>query len=319
MNFNIIDEKINDAKKIVILTHIIPDGDAVGSACLFAQYLQTIGKDAKVYFQEKLNKDFLKLNIDDLITYQEPKDFDLIICVDCANSDRLGKYEPLVKSSINSIAVDHHISFSEFASCNFLNAKSSSTCEFLYDIFQELHYKIDNRMAELMYLGIIRDSGGFMYDNTTSHTHYVVGKLIDIGIDFVRLNRQFMNTLSMQNALVLKIALNNLEFHNHCKFAISTITKSELRSIGATINDTGIVVSQLLSIEPVEVAVFATEVYDGIFKVSFRTKYDIDANAIAKVFGGGGHAKASGCQIYGTRGKVVDALLKTVGQFLREN
>ncbi len=317
MDFEIIKNKINQAQKIAIFTHIIPDGDAVGSACTVAHYLQSIGKEAKVYFQEQLSDEYVKLHIDDLISYQEPTDYDLIICTDCSNSERVGKYEPFVQSCDNTIAIDHHIAFDDFAANNFLSVKSSSTCEFLFDIFQALDFKIDKRMAELMYLGIIRDSGGFMYNNTTAHTHYVAEKLFDLGINHEWLNRQYMNTISLQNAMVLKYALNNLALFESNRFAISTITRKELQNIGATINDTGIVVSQILSIDSVEVAIFATEVSAGVFKVSIRSKYDIDANKIAQVFGGGGHSKASGCKVYGSREKVVELFLREVRKVIK--
>ena len=317
MNFKIIKEKVTNAKDIAIFTHIIPDGDAIGSSCALAQCLQNMGKTAKVYIQEKLSDEFEKLGIEDLITYDAPKSADLVIITDCSNSERIGAYEPFIKESKNSIAIDHHIAFDNFAVCNFLNAKSCSACEFLFDIFTEIGFKIDKRMAELLYLGIIRDSGGFMYNNTTAHSHVVVAKLFDLGVDFESINRQYMSTITMKGAMVLKAALNNLVFFEDNRFAMSTISVSELQKIDASINDTGAIVNQILSIEPVEVAVLATEVNKNVFKVSIRSKYDIDANLLAQKFGGGGHKKAAGCQLFGTREKISEELLKIMREHLK--
>lgn len=317
MNFNIIKDKVAVAKNIAIFTHIIPDGDAIGSSCALAQCLQKMGKNAKVYIQEKLSDEFEKLDINDLITYDAPKNADLVIITDCSNAERVGAYEQFIKESKNSIAIDHHIAFNEFAVYNFLNTKSCSACEFLFDIFSKIGFQIDKRMAELLYLGIIRDSGGFMYDSTTSHSHIVVAKLFNLGIDFKDINRRYMGTISMKSAMILKTAFNNLNFFENDRFAISTITTQELQKIGADINDTGVVVGQILSIEPVEIAVLATEVSKNIFKVSIRSKYDFDANMLAKEFGGGGHKKAAGCQLYGTREKIVDDILKIIRMHLK--
>ncbi len=317
MDFNIIKEKVENANDIAIFTHIIPDGDAIGSSCAFAQCLQNIGKNAKVYIQEKLSDEFEKLNIGDLISYDAPQNADLVIITDCSNSERVGIYEPFVKESKNSIAIDHHIAFNNFAVCNFVNVNSCSACEFLFDIFSDVGFKIDKRMAELLYLGIIRDSGGFMYNNTTSHSHDVTARLFDLGIDFERINRRYMNTISLKTSMILKTALNNLAFFDNNRFAMSTITLQELKKYSANINDTGVIIGHILSIEPVEVAVLATEVNKNVFKVSIRCKFDVDANLIAQEFGGGGHKKASGCQIFGTREKVVEEFLRIIPKYLK--
>ena len=317
MDYKIIKEKIEQANDIAIFTHIIPDGDAIGSSCAVAQCLQNMGKNAKVYIQEKLCDEFVALQIDDLITYDAPKNVDLVIVTDCSGVDRLGIYEAFVKESKNSIAIDHHISFCNFAVCNFINDKSCSACEFLCDIFKSINFKIDKRMAELLYLGIIRDSGGFMFSNTTSHSHRVVANLLDLGFDFEEINRRYMNTMSYKTAMILKTALNNVLFYKKNRLAVSTISVQELKEYNADINDTGAIVNQILAIDPVEVAVLATEVNKNAFKVSIRTKFDIDANAIADKFGGGGHMKASGCKVYGTKDKVVGEFLKVITQFLK--
>ena len=317
MDYTIIKEKVAQAKNIAIFTHIIPDGDAIGSSCAVAQCLQNMGKNARVYIQEKLCDEFATLKVDDLITYDAPQNIDLAIVTDCSGIDRLGVYEAFVKESKNSIAIDHHISFTDFAVCNFINDKSSSACEFLYDIFTSINYKIDRRMAELLYLGIIRDSGGFMFSNTTSHTHSVVAKLLDFGFNFEEINRRYMNTMSYKTAMVLKMALNNVLFYENNKLAMSTISIQELKEYDADINDTGAIVNQILAIEPVEVAILATEVNKNAFKVSIRTKFDMDANVIAHKFGGGGHMKAAGCKVYGTKDKVVSEFLKTITQLIK--
>ncbi len=317
MDYNIIKERVAAAKSIAIFTHIIPDGDAISSACAVAYWLQQIGKNAKVYLQEKLCDEFGKLDINDLITYDTPQNIDLIIITDCAKSERVGIYEQMVKESKNCIVIDHHTSFSEYATYNFLNTASCSTCEFLYDIFSNIGVKIDKKMAELLYLGIIRDSGGFMHNNTTANSHIVVAKLFEIGIDFDYINRRYMNTVSLKGIMVLKTALNNLEFFIDNRLAVSTISVQELQKIGANINDTGIIVNQILAIEPVEIAILATEVSENVYKVSIRSKFDIDVDMIAREFGGGGHSRASGCQIYGTRKKILDELLRVIPTYLK--
>ena len=305
-------EMIINANNIAIFTHILPDGDAIGSSCAIATMLRNMGKNAYVYMPSKVLDEYYYLNIENIIRYEFPKEYDLIIATDCADIDRIGDYSSVFKNFTNSIAIDHHKTFQNFANINFVSSQSSSACEFLFDIMNECGYEINKEIAEFLYLGILRDTGGFMHDCTTPHTLRVVANLLEYEFDAENFNRHFMMRISFKNAMLLKTALNNLQLFDDGKIAISTISNKDLKNYNANIDDTGGLISHILSIDKVEIAVLITESTCGVHKLSLRSKYDVDVSDIAKDFGGGGHCKASGCQMYGKIEKIVGAVKKSI-------
>lgn len=308
-NFQIFKEKIDDAKNIVIFTHIIPDGDAIGSSFGLASALKNMNKNVCVVLSELVLDEYKYLNLDEFLRYEIPENVDLMISTDCAILDRIGKFSAIFNDFGNTIAIDHHVSFDSFAKLNFVSPESSSACEFLYDIFNECNIAIDKQVAEFLYLGILRDTGGFMHSCTTPSTFRVAANLLEKGIDLENINRHFMMTTTLKTTLLLKTALENLNMSNYGKIAISTISCQELKQHNATVENTGGIIGNILAINTVEVAILVTEVQPNVHKVSIRTK-NLNANEIANDFGGGGHIKASGCQMYGKRNKVINALQK---------
>ena len=311
-DFSIIKDLINNANNVAILTHILPDGDAIGSSCALATLLQELGKKSKVYLQAQLPEEYQYFFVSDLIEYKKPENVDLIIITDCAGIDRVGDYSNLIKKCDNTLAIDHHKTFMPFAKHNFVSIGSSSASEFIYDILMNQDFIIDKRIAEFIYLGILRDTGGFMHDCTTSHTLRVVADLLEHKIDAENINRHFMMRTSYKTTMLLKTALNNLQMYNLSKIAVSFISQDDLKKYNAVVEDTGGVISHILSIDTVEVAVLITEASPNVHKVSIRSKNNIDASEVAKDFGGGGHAKASGCQMYGQIFKIINALVKAI-------
>ena len=311
-NYSVITQNISSAKNIAIFTHILPDGDAIGSSCALACLLQNMGKNAKVYLQSPIPDEYKYFFIDDIVAYEVPKNLDLVIIADCADVDRLGNFSRFVKNAEKSIAIDHHKTFVPFAKHNFVSETSSSASEFLCDIFNNQSLSLDKRIAEFLYLGILRDTGGFMHDCTSSHTLRVVADLLDYNIDAENINRHFMMRTTYKTTMLLKVVLNNLSFYNFGKIAISNISKAELDSYNALVEDTGGIIGHILSIDTVEIAVLITEASPNVHKVSIRSKYNLDASDVAKDFGGGGHKKASGCQMYGQIQKITNALVKAI-------
>ena len=303
-------KKINDAKNIVIFTHTIPDGDAIGSSFGLASALKKLNKNVCVVLQDKILDEYTYFNLDEFLKYEVPENVDLMISTDCPILDRIGKFSAQFKDFPNTVAIDHHISFESFAKLNYVNSNSSSACEFLYDIFNECRIPIDKQVAEFIYLGILRDTGGFMHSSTTPSTFRATADLLEKGVDLENINRHFMLTTTLKTTLLLKTALENLIMSNYGKIAISTISSQELKQNNAKVENTGGIIGNLLAINTVEVAILITEVQPNVHKVSIRTK-KLDANDIAKDFGGGGHKKASGCQMYGQKNKVLNALLKS--------
>lgn len=316
-NIKELKKKVEQARNIIVLTHTIPDGDAIGSSFALVSTLRSLGKNAFVVLPEPIVEEYKFFDINDLVRYDIPEKVDLIISTDCPTLDRLGVFSTQFKNCENTIAIDHHLSFESFAALNFVNPKSSSACEFLYDILTECDYKINKEIAEFLYLGILRDTGGFMHDCTSSHTFNIASDLLQYGIRSEAINRHFMLTTTFKNVMLLKTALENLNIFNYGQIAIATISNKDLKRYEAKVDDTGAIVNQVLAINTVQVAMLVTEIEFNTYKVSIRSK-SIDANDIANDFGGGGHKKASGCRMYGELGKVINALKRASEERLKK-
>ncbi len=307
-------EYIEQSKNIAIFTHLIPDGDAIGSAFGLAKLLKKLGKKVKVYLPSNLPEEYKYFNILDYLSCDNPlnNNFDLLIATDCGAYDRLGDYSKYFLSHSKTIVIDHHISFEPFAKLNLLSVESSSASEFVYDLICQCNYEIDKEIAELLYLGILRDSGGFMYSCTTPHTLRAVANLLEYKIDYENINRYFMMRSSYEKTMLLKVVLNNLKLFLNNEVVISHISMDELCMNKATIEDTGGIIAQILSIDKVQVAVLITETTKNVHKVSIRSKFEVDASQIALEFGGGGHKKASGFQITGKIDNIITKIIKSI-------
>lgn len=307
--FNNILEAIKNANNIGILTHKIPDGDAIGSSCGLAYILKNMNKCVEVLFEKPLKDEYDILDLSDIISYEPTFDYDLIISTDCGDTTRFGIHEPIFVSHKNTINIDHHLTNTKFAKINYVKAECSSASEYVFEIFDDLGIEIPLKSQELLYLGIIRDCGAFMHNNTSSDTHRVVAKMIDNGIKFDKINEHFMQTTALKSIILQKYALNSMEFFYDKKLLIMNLPYYVFEKENCTIEDTGSLVSIGISVEGVELAIMISEAQPNVHKISFRSRENVDCSLIAQAFGGGGHKRASGCQLKGSYSKIKNQLL----------
>lgn len=307
--FNAFLEKINNATNIGILTHKIPDADAIGSSCGLAYVLRNLGKTVEVVFEKPLPDEFNFFDLADISTTEPTMQYDLMISTDSGDTMRFGIHEPLFINHKNTINIDHHITNTKYATLNYVDANRSSACEYLFHILTSLNIEIPMKSQNLFYVGIIRDCGAFMYSNTSSETHRIVAKLIDNGIDYLSINEQFMRTTSYKSIILEKYALNSMEFHCDNQIVMMNLPYSVFEKENCTLDDTGQIVSKGISIEGVKLAIMCSESQPNVHKISFRSREPVDASLVALKFGGGGHVRASGCQLKGNYNKVHNQLI----------
>lgn len=317
--FSEILEAIKKAKNIGILTHKIPDGDAIGSSCGLAYILKNMDKRVEVLFEKPLKSEYDELNLSDIIAYEPTFEYDLIISTDCGDTTRFGIHESIFTSHKNTINIDHHLTNTKFAKLNYVDEKRSSASEYMFDIFDSLNVEIPLKSQELFYLGIIRDCGAFMYNNTSSQTHRIVAKMIDNGIKFDIINEHFMQTTALKSIILQRYALNSMEFLHDNRVVIMNLPYSVFEKEQCSIEDTGSLVSIGVSIEGVQLAVMISEAQPNVHKISFRSRESIDSSLVAQAFGGGGHKRASGCQLKGAYSKVKNQILTEIKKFFKEN
>lgn len=296
-NFKKTKKAIEEAKTIHLASHVQPDGDNIGSLLGLGLALEKIGK--KVYFlkTDYVPKDFLFLPGSEKIMDYDGEDIDLFISLDSSDEERLGDNGELLAKAKRTINIDHHVSNTLYSDINIVDSKAAATCEIVFKLIKALDIEFDKSIATCLYTGISTDTGSFMYDNTDEETHLIAAELLRIGIDKEEININIWQNKSLLKTKLFIKTLDTLETYFDDKLAIVAITRDNLRSIGASMEDSEGIVSFVRDIDTVEVAVVLKEFEDDEIKVSMRSKRYVDVAELCAIFGGGGHKKAAGCTI----------------------
>ena len=308
-----INEIIGDAEKIGIAGHIRPDGDCIGSCMSLYNYLKKNRPDLDVTVHlEFVDPKFgIIENIDD-IDLSDPDDteYDLFIALDTASVDRLGKHAKYFENAKRTFCIDHHKSNLGYADENIVVPDASSACEVLFDLLDVDMF--DESIAAPMYMGIASDSGVFRFQNTKPRTLRIAAKMMEFGINhneileetfYKKSYNQMMITAKIQSNTVLK--LDGQVIYGYC-------TKELMDKYDLTANDLDAVIASIRNVSGVEVAMFAYQIEDNKYKVSLRSKDDVDVSKIAVTFGGGGHKRAAGFDIEGDKDTVIETVLKEI-------
>ena len=293
-------EAINTSKNVVITGHRTPDGDAVGSVYALGMALRHIKKDVCVVLEE-YNERFNIIAGRELLYVGEPDELepDMLIALDCASGERLGAASSLLNKARCTVNIDHHVSNTGFAQINYIDSGSSSTCEIIFGILNELGV-IDKDIAAALYAGIIYDTGGLRHSSTTISTLHAVSRLMERGISFTKIYNELMHTHTVTETRAMGRAIKNLYLVENGAIACTYITCLDLNETGSTIADLGDICEYAVNISGVRFALFVYQRLDGIgCKVSMRSK-STPINGIAEFFGGGGHSLAAGFDFNGT-------------------
>lgn len=304
----ILEQLLKDAGSVAILGHIRPDGDCMGAALGLYNYLLLNYPDVRtgIYLEEASEK-FSYMNGFDKIRHTVDGDsYELCICLDCGDIDRLGEFACYLERARASLCMDHHVTNTRFAVSNLVEEHSSSTCEVLYKQLDS--GKIDKAAAECLYTGIIHDTGVFKYSCTSAATMEIAGTLMGKGIDFgAIIDNSFYRKTYIQNQILGRALLESITFlDGRCIF--SAIRQNEMEFYGVDGKDMDGIIDQLRLTEGVEVAVFMYQTGAQEFKVSMRSQYLVDVSRIAVYFGGGGHVRAAGCTMSGNIHDVINNL-----------
>lgn len=287
-----IKNKIMESKKILITAHVNPDGDAIGAGLALLSGIEKFNKNCEVKFvlQDKTPDRVKFLELEkraEMYDADKKYDIDIAICVDSATLTRIGDVEKVIKN-IFTINIDHHISNPEYGDINYVE-NVSSTSEIIYKFLKFLDVEIDINIGEALYTGLVNDTGNFKHDNVTEETFKMAGDLVKIGVNNSKIVREFLNTKSMAAIKFLGQAMYEMKFDEKKKLAYFYLSNEDFMKNGGRKEDTEEIVENLVSYEKAEVSLFLREDTTGVIKGSMRSKHDIDVNAIAGIFGGGGH------------------------------
>lgn len=304
----VLKQMLEEAGSVAILGHIRPDGDCMGSTLGLYQYLKLSRPDLRaVVYLEKASPKFSYLTGYDEIRHETDEEvYDLCICLDSSDKERLGDFSCYLDRAKKSLCIDHHITNTHYAGETILDAQASSTCEVLFGQLEE--EKIDKAAAECLYTGIVHDTGVFKFSCTSAKTMQIAGKLMEKGIDFGSIiDNSFYKKTYVQNQILGRALLESITFfHGKCIF--SALRRSDLKFYGVEGKDLDGIIDQLRLTEGVEVSIFLYETGPQEFKVSLRSQKLVDVSKIAAFFGGGGHVRAAGCTMSGSIHDVINNL-----------
>lgn len=288
---NKIKSMIEMADSILILTHINPDGDALGSSLSMYNILVSNGYNADIMvINAPLTFSFLP-NYDKIITTSS-KDYDLVIVVDTATLDRIGQDAHYFENAKYTINIDHHKSNTNYANYNYVMGISPACCEYLYEIYNKLGIEIDKDIATCLICGILTDTGGFQYSEVNYKTFDIASHLSKI-VDIPMIYKKVLGTRTKAQFELSKIASSRLGFYDNDKVCFTYLLQDDLDSCKASNSDHEGIVNIGRDIEGVEASIFLRE-QDGMYRVSLRGNGNIDLSEVSKLFGGGGHKNAAG-------------------------
>jgi phosphoesterase RecJ-like protein len=294
-------EEIRSRRRFVVSSHARPDGDGIGSALACGQILRIMGKDAVVVMHDGVPRIYQNLPFADLVVqadYVPPND--AVILLEC-DSTRRTLLEGLEKCFL--INIDHHVSGRNFADVNWIDSSAMATAELVYRLARLACVPVDRDIATCLYTALMTDTGSFMFEGTNEHTFTVARELVLAGADPAHCARQIYFGHSTAKMRLLGAALSNL--HREGPLAWISVTQEQMQRFDAREEDCEGLVNYALSISDVQVAIFFRELPDKRFRVSLRSKGDVNVSMVAEHFGGGGHKCASGCSIDGPLAEAV--------------
>lgn len=297
---------------ILILTHAHPDGDTLGSGFALCRALMQIGKKARVINDDEIPKKYNYL-FDDI----DFEDFEpsYIVAVDVATENLLGSLQDKYAGKID-LCVDHHLTNTEFAK-KLLLRDYPAACEIIYMLINEMGVKIDKKIADCLYTGISTDTGCFRYASTTAQSYRIAAELIDLGADNGKINRAMFETKTKTYVALEKLALNNMKMFCNDRVAIITVTQDMYAKTGSNEQETEALAPLTRQIEGVEIGITIREKANKTCKASIRTYESVNAAALAKNFGGGGHAQAAACRFDCSVDEALEQIVKKCGEYLK--
>ena len=287
--------------RFLLTAHEGPDGDALGSLLGLHKVLTQLGKDSVMFLAAKefpLPIEYRFLPLEEVF-HEAPADMAdrTVVFLDCGNIDRM-PVEWLTADGNDVINIDHHHDNTCFGDINLVEVDASCTAEIVYDLARLLGAKITPDIASALYVGLITDTGKFMYENTNAHTHRVAADLIEAGVDVDDTYRRLYEHVPIEKLRLISRALDKISSHCNGMLAISYITSADYEATGAGEEMTEGLIDNLRSIDGVKVAAVIRDLGErgrAARKVSLRSSAgEIDVSAVARLNGGGGHKRAAG-------------------------
>jgi phosphoesterase RecJ-like protein len=293
--------ELRDRDRFILTAHEGPDGDALGSLLGMHHLLTQLGKDSLMFMAAKefpLPIEYRFLPLEEVF-HEPPADMAdrTVIFLDCGNIDRM-PVDFLTNGGNFIINIDHHHDNTRFGDVNLVDTGASSTAEIVYELGRRLGGHLTPEIASALYVGLVTDTGKFMYENTDAGTHRIAADLIDAGVDVDDTYRRLYEHVPLEKLRLVSRALNGIERHCDDRLVLTYVTASDYEASGAGEEMTEGIIDHLRSVEGAKVAALVRDQGTrgrAARKVSLRSSEgDVDVSAIARSQGGGGHVRAAG-------------------------
>jgi phosphoesterase RecJ-like protein len=300
---------IRQAESVLIVTHVSPDGDALGSSLALARALVAMGKRVSLLNKDPVPRIYrflpgwqdVSAQLPDAAEGTEP---DALILLDCGELERtgFGTLPGRVK-----LVVDHHLTERSYGDIRWVRPEMSSTGEMVYSLIRALGAEIDTETALCLYTAIFTDTGGFRYSSSTPSSFRAAADLVELGVKPWSVTENVYESISPARMKLMGMAINGMRFHGDV--AVIVVTRDMYSETGTTDEDTENFANLARSVQGVEVAVFIRQTGPESFKVSMRSKGRVNVAAIAETIRGGGHHNAAGGKMDGTLAEVEERIV----------
>lgn len=310
--------ELKNNNTFLIVSHINPDGDAIGSELALAWGLKSLGKKVTVFNHDKVPDivQFLPGSSEFVCEIPPDAKFDAAIVVDCGTPKQLGDKFNAFKGYRRLLNIDHHVTNLNFADLVLVDPDACATGVLIYRILKKMGTEITKEIALCIYTTIVVDTGSFRYGNSNREAFNIAGEMVDVGVQPWVVAENLYESQPEGRIRLHAMALNTLSTHYNGKIGFIMVSNDMYKTTRTTAEDTDGIVNYARSLKGVEVAIFMREVSQDKYKASLRSKGRVDVTKIAGRYDGGGHVNAAGCVLKGSLTEVKRKLIEATEEVL---
>lgn len=281
----------------LLIAHVAPDGDTLGSCFALKRLLEQLGKRAWVICDDPMPHLYAFLpGAQEILPPDADADAEAIVAVDCADTGRMGKQWQRAEGKI-SLCIDHHITNPAYADANYIE-DCAATGELICLLYEALDQPMGPEAGTCLYTAIATDTGNFAYSSVTPRTFALMSRVMESGFDLPECNRLLYRNERLQKLRMTARTVENARLYRDGQIIVGILSKAETEAVGGLKADADGIVDSLRDVETVIAACFLREEGENEVKVSLRSKSRVDCAALAKAYGGGGHVRAAGATLH---------------------
>ena len=302
------------SQRIAVLSHVRPDGDALGSQLALGISLRQLGKEVALWNEDGMLAKYGFMPCAELLARPpaEPQPFDLGVALDTAVQNRLGLAFQAVRAQ-RWINIDHHPTNPRYGDLNYIDATAPATGQILFELLLREQLPLNADIAENLFVAISTDTGSFQYPNTTARTFEIGAELLKLGVNVGRVSQLLYESYPRRRVELLRELLGTMRFEAGGQVASFSLSLQTASDLGVKPEDNEGLIDHLRAVQGVVVAVFFEELLEGKVRVSMRSKTEAaDVAAICQRFGGGGHKLAAGARVRGTLAEVEPRIMEAI-------